>query len=295
MVTNGDPRRSHLIRPPEAIAVLGGNTVFLEVVPWRHAGGTGLVEGSISGAFEALVAEDFAGSGGGTGGHLPLPEASILQQRLEAWGVSETTPVIIYTRQAGAFNSAARAWFVLRWAGIEDVRVLDGQLDGWAAAGGPLSSEPARAIDRTAVRSGSSSLATGQLPTLDARHAYEIAQDGTLIDARPVSAYAGDPSKERSGHIPGAISGPSSEISRAGTLLPSAELRKWFLRHHAIGPRAGAYCGGGVASAGLVFAAASIGEVLPLYVASWSGWSADPEAPVEQGTGISQVGADDSC
>ncbi|MHC9046825.1 sulfurtransferase [Microbacterium saperdae] len=182
------------------------------------------------------------------------------------------------------FSTAARAWFTLRWAGFRDVRVLDGQLPAWADAGGSLGDAAPPHREASAP-----TLSGGMLPTLDADDAAAIAQNGSLLDARPFSAYAGQDGDPGTGHIPGAVSARSTELVTDGHLRPSADIRKWFLRHRAIGQPAGAYCGGGVGSTTIAFAAATIGETLPLYIASWSGWSANPDAAVEQGSGQSQL------
>jgi 3-mercaptopyruvate sulfurtransferase SseA len=74
-------------------------------------------------------------------------------------------------------------------------------------------------------------------------------------------------------------------VAPDGRLRSATELRKWFLHRRAIGGQeVGAYCGGGVSSSLLVFAAATIRQPIGLYVASWSAWSANANLPVEQGT-----------
>ncbi|WP_427891871.1 hypothetical protein ACQHIV_04305 [Kribbella sp. GL6] len=78
-------------------------------------------------------------------------------------------------------------------------------------------------------------------------------------------------------------------IAPDGRWRPATDLRKWFLHRRAIGGHhVGAYCGGGVSSSLLVFAAAVIGQPIGLYVGSWSAWSADPNLPVEQGAALSR-------
>ncbi len=126
----------------------------------------------------------------------------------------------------------------------------------------------------------------------------EIAARGTLLDARPAEHYAGFLDDERSGHVPGAVSAPASEIlAPDGSLLPPAALRRWFLERGAIGThRVAAYCHGGVASSSLVFAAALLGQRIDLYVDSWSAWAQDPDRPVAHGVerGLT-AGLDTGC
>jgi thiosulfate/3-mercaptopyruvate sulfurtransferase len=51
-------------------------------------------------------------------------------------GIHADSIVVVYSPSADGVNVATRAWCVLRRAGLADVRVLDGGLDAWVAAGG---------------------------------------------------------------------------------------------------------------------------------------------------------------
>src|SRR5437764_5173624 len=70
------------------------------------------------------------------GGRHPLPETGAFQAAMRAAGVSNDRPVIVYDA-SGA--SAARAWWLLRYFGHDQVAVLDGGLETW---NGPLETGP---------------------------------------------------------------------------------------------------------------------------------------------------------
>lgn len=97
--------------------------------------------------------------------------------------------------EAGSF-AAGRAWWVLRWAGL-DVRVLDGGIAAWTDAGRPLT------VGEAIVEPVTLALTTGQLPTIDADAAAGFL--GTLIDVRAPERYRGEvePIDPVAGHIPG--------------------------------------------------------------------------------------------
>lgn len=54
---------------------------------------------------------------------------------LTAAGITSDTTVVVYANEPGDLIGAARVVFALIWAGVEDVRLLDGGLTTWKAAG----------------------------------------------------------------------------------------------------------------------------------------------------------------
>lgn len=212
-------------------------------------------------------------------GRFPLPDADALRRTLDDWHVDENTPVVVYATDPHDAKTAARAWFVLRAAGIRDVRVLDGGAAGWAARGGRTAGVGAEADAVAERRSDAATGAPVDLPdvtAIDDAQAAEIARTGTLLDARPAFAYV-------EGHIPGAKCAPGEALFPDGYLLAPDRLQAWAERFGVTGGEpVAAYCGGGVASAGVVFALASLGIDVPMYVGSWSQWSRLPDHPVER-------------
>ncbi|MFF1692248.1 sulfurtransferase [Streptomyces sp. NPDC058257] len=274
------------------------HSVFIEVAPWRvMAPGPDPIQGSIPGAIRTSVKSDFAGRPTAGSGHLPLPERTAVHATLLAYGVSPVDDLVLYTRRIEELSSAARAWFVLTWAGFRSVRVLDGGLPAWTRAGGPTGDpretrQPAPVRDGTPPAGGNG----GRHVLTTAAEVLEVADYGTLLDSRPLSAYNGALDDPRTGHVPHAIHAHSAELVASDGLLRSpTELRKWFLSRRAIGGHGvGAYCGGGVSSALLVFAGALLGQRVGLYVDSWSAWARDGLLPVERGTAVTRSSAVDT-
>src|SRR5699024_10400603 len=135
-------------------------------------------------------------------GRHPLPSIDRLQRAARSWGLHDGDAVVCYDDSGGA--AAARAWWLLRWGGMSDVRILDGGLRTWAGHGSLEVSVPkmgAIARDRR-PRKGTVTLSPGHLPTLTIEEA--AAFDGVLIDARAPERYRGDrePIDPRPGHIP---------------------------------------------------------------------------------------------
>ncbi|RDG31045.1 sulfurtransferase, partial [Streptomyces corynorhini] len=181
-----------------------------------------------------------------------------------------------------SWTTTARAWWLLRWAGVADVTLLDGALGAWRAAGLPLETgEPVPREPGDAVLTG------GHLPVVNADEAAALARRGTLLDARAAERYRGErePVDPRAGHVPGARSAPTGEnLASDGTFLPPDALRARFAALGADGSSPiGVYCGSGVTAAHQIAALALAGTDAALFPGSWSAWSADPARPAATG------------
>lgn len=262
-------------------AALGpGGPVLLDV-RWRLGGPPGLGSyraGHLPGAVFVDLDAELAGPPGSRGRH-PMPPPGVFQAAMRAAGVCDGRPVVVYD-DADA-TTAARAWWLLRYFGHADARVLDGGLAAWAAAGHPVST------DEPAPRPGDFTARPGQLAVVDSAGAGELARSGTLLDARAPARYRGEiePADPVAGHIPGALSAPTGEnVRRDGQFRPAGELRTRFENLGAAGGGpVGVYCGSGVTAAHEVLALQLAGIPAALYVGSWSEWIADPARPVATG------------
>lgn len=217
-------------------------------------------------------------------GRHPLPDIDDLQRAARGWGLTSGQAVVVYDATGG--QAAARAWWVLRWAGIGDARILDGGLPAWVRAGfdteaGP----PVYAANGPPHRGGDVVLSAGHLPVVDGDAAARLARTGVLLDARAAARYRGEiePIDPRAGHVPGAVSAPTTaNLSDDATFRSSAELRLRFGELGATG-EVGVYCGSGVTAAHEIAALAAVGIPAALYAGSWSQWSADPDRPAAVG------------
>jgi thiosulfate/3-mercaptopyruvate sulfurtransferase len=215
-------------------------------------------------------------------GRHPLPELADLQASARRWGVRGDSSVVVLDDNGGL--SAARAWWLLRWAGVGEVRVLDGGLRAWEAAGFNIEDESA---DPYVPVEGDVVLTAGHLPVVGIDAAALLARTGLLLDARAGERYRGEvePVDPRAGHIPGAVSAPTAEnLGADGAFRTVDDLRARFEDLGAAGAlTVGVYCGSGVTAAHQILALAVAGFDAALYPGSWSQWSSDPGRPAATG------------
>lgn len=208
-------------------------------------------------------------------GRHPLPSADAFQEQVRAWGIDQLTEVVVYDDNSSL--GAARAWWLLQWAGMT-ARVLDGGLNAFIAAGGELAtgaSDP--------VRPSTVTITPDSMPVIDAD--ATSAWTGILLDARAGERFRGEvePLDSQAGHIPGATSAPATENTAEGKFLDEESLRSRFSDLGALDQPVGVYCGSGVTACHNALALASLGIESSLYPASWSGWSSDPARQVATG------------
>lgn len=215
---------------------------------------------------------------GVTGRH-PLPAPDMLLACLRRWGIDEHSDLVLYDDGSGAF--AARLWWLLGWLGITKVRLLDGGLKAWLAAGGALEaalpvvapSDLQAAPHNEQVVSSAEVLANLSEPAF------------TLLDARALPRFRGEvePIDPVAGHIPAALCLPfDGNLQADGCFKPPAELKARFA---ALADRAlVCSCGSGVTACHNIFALTLAGLARPrLYAGSWSEWITDATRPVAIG------------
>jgi len=274
---------SPLISPQDLAAALAGERppTVLDV-RWRLGGPPGresYAVGHLPGAVFVDLDAELAAPPGRPGGRHPLPELAAFERSARRWGVRRDRLVVAY--DDADTTAAARAWWLLRYFGHDQVAVLDGGFRGWRAAGLPVdTAEPG-------VEPGDFTARPGNMALLDAEGAATVARDGVLLDARSAERYRGEvePIDPVAGHVPGALSAPiASNVDSSGRLRPGPELRERLMSLGVHGETpVGVYCGSGVTAAAQVLALELAGVPAALYVGSWSDWISDPARPVATG------------
>lgn len=215
-----------------------------------------------------------------------VPTVEILARRLAGLGIDPAGSIVLY--DDSDIHSACRAWFILTMCGIANVAVLDGGLAKWKLEGRPLEQGcPAG----KATRPSSLAVDTAKLRFKADVLANIASRAEQLVDARGAGRFTGEVPEVRpgmpSGHIPGAVNLPYSELYRAdGTFKAPDDLRALFAaRGIDFGRPVITTCGGGTTAACISFALHLLGKQdVTLYDGSWSEWAVDPALPKATGT-----------
>jgi len=217
-----------------------------------------------------------------TEGRHPLPAPGEFAAAMGALGIGDDTIVVAYDDTGGL--TAGRLVVMLRMLG-RDAALLNGGLNAWIADGREIETGSGRVP--TAAVFTASAWPAERLASAEETAAHAAA-GGAVLDARPADRFTGavtmiDP---RPGHLPGARNAPwSAVLGTDGRFLPTAELLAHYQRMDATtDPAPIAYCGSGVSACMNLLAMEHVGLTPPrLYVASFSGWSADPQHEVQLG------------
>ena len=240
------------------------------------------MQAHIPGAYFLDNEAELVGPMTGENGRHPLPDLAKFAQLLQQYQLNADSQVVIY--DASQSHMAARAWWLLRWAGIKHVKILDGGWQAWLAAGGVTDHHLELPPVPTNRPDGAH---TPQLPTVDVNAIMAQLEQPIyrLVDARAATRYSGEsePIDPVAGHIPGALNRPTSQNLQANGLFKPAEVLKTEFKQLLGDSDSGSvvhYCGSGITACHNLFAMELAGlSGSSIYPGSWSEWIADPTRP----------------
>ncbi|WP_339632413.1 3-mercaptopyruvate sulfurtransferase [uncultured Sneathiella sp.] len=215
---------------------------------------------------------------------VPSPEK--FSSRMRKLGLGDGNRIVIYDTLG--IVSAARAWWLLRLFGHQDVAILDGGLPKWKTEGRPVSDAPVKPAERHF---------TARINSFLLREKDQIARNigmarEQVVDARSAGRFTADEPEPREGlrggHIPGSLNLPFTELFNRddGTLQDAEALRTIFDRSGIDFKKPViTSCGSGVTACVLAFGLHLLGHHrVAVYDGSWTEWALDEDQPVDTGT-----------
>ncbi len=211
-----------------------------------------------------------------------LPDAATLRTKLESFGISDNSRVVLYFASNKVMTAATRVLFTFDYLGLGDrTSLLDGGLPAWVAAGKAVTAEEPAApkAGHLSARATKHSVADVDLVKSISTH-----QGYRLVDARAAVFYSGtEPTYNKNGHIPGAANIPFSDVFNDKLLFDKDKAAKLFEQ---AGIKSGdtvvAYCHIGMQATAVIMAARLLGHPAMLYDGSFQDWAVNDRGPVEK-------------
>ena len=218
-----------------------------------------------------------------------LPKAD-LNSKLSAAGLKRSMTFVIYDNTSASFGAAGRIFWMLEYLGCNDVHILDGGWDKWAADG-RLTETGINTLPATKFRAA---VKTSRKATKEHMKKRLGAKNFAVIDSRTDEEYLGWQlyGEARGGHIPGAIQVPyASFFNSDKTVLKYSDLKTMFESQGITRKKeVTAYCTVGIRSGFVYFLYRLMGyPKASNYDGSIAEWSADTSLPMETAPRFSTI------
>lgn len=222
--------------------------------------------GHIPGAYYLDLETQLSGPVDQHGGRHPLPDSENFTKTLRDAGVNQQSLVVVYDDSRMAY--AARAWWLLRYYGHQQVMILDGGYSAWVNSGKPIDK-------RTPAPKAGNFRASIQADwTMNRTDILQQQAAITLIDSREAKRYSGEeePIDPVAGHIPGALNFFWQEVTDEQGFIKAAAFHRAHWSALANKENIVVYCGSGVTACVNLLSLQLAGLKAKLYPGSWSDW-----------------------
>jgi thiosulfate/3-mercaptopyruvate sulfurtransferase len=214
-----------------------------------------------------------------------LPDPMAFARTVAAMGIGDDNRIVVYASEGVA--PAARVWWMFRVMGHDAVSVLDGGLPKWTAIRGPLQSGAALPLPPAQFRPR---YRKDLVRSFDQVDEILMKRSAQVVDVRGAARFRGETPEPRaglrSGHMPGALNAPYTDLLNPdGTMKAKAALKEVF-------GAAGASlekpmvtsCGSGVTATVAALAMARLGHWdTAVYDGSWTEWGGRADAAIVTG------------
>jgi thiosulfate/3-mercaptopyruvate sulfurtransferase len=154
-----------------------------------------------------------------------VPSPETFARNCRKLGINNNSKIVVYN--ATILYSSPRAWWLFKVMGHKNVRILDGGLPDWIKEGYPTEKKQERSYQKGDFTANFQALL---FKTKEQVSENIQSKEAVLVDARSTDRFHGltvEPRAGlRSGHIPGSINVPYTQVLKDGKFLPTEELKK---------------------------------------------------------------------